>query len=105
MTKEQLIEYFDEGKNKEEFLEYLRKITDEFFDKYSKKYPKMKEDEYLYNDAMSHVVEKLDKYRNIWEERGNHDNMAKHMLLYYCFAGTPQSTIDKWKGHDGIHNI
>lgn len=97
MTKERLIEYFDEGKNKEEFLEYLRKITDEFFDKYSKKYPKMKEDEHLYNDAMSHVVEKLIKYRYIWEEKNNHDKMAKHMLLYYCFAGTPQNTIDKWK--------
>ena len=102
MTKEALIEYFDHRTNKQELLEYLAKITDEFFDKYSKKFPRMREDEYLYSDAMSHVVEKLDKYRYIWEEKDNHDKMAKHMLLYYCFAGTPQSTIDKWKGIGSI---
>lgn len=102
MTKEELIEYFDHRTNKQEFLEYLTKITDEFFNKYSKKFPRIIQDEYLYNDAMSYLVERLDKYRHIWEEKGNHDKFAWQMLLYYCFSGTPQSTLDKWKGINSI---
>jgi len=99
MEKEDLIKALDGDEEAGKMLvDYLQKIIDEFFDKYIKKYPKIEEARKdAMSDAGSHIIEKLTKYRYIWEEKNNYDKMARHMILHYYFAGTSEKTIEKWK--------
>ncbi len=99
MTKEELIKAVEgDDESGKIFVDYLRLEIDNFFDKYTKKYPGLegaRKD--AMSDAGSYVIEKLTKYRYIWEEKNNYDKMAKHMILRYYFAGTSEKTIEKWK--------
>jgi len=87
MDKENLIKALDGDEAGKILVDYLQLEIDNFFDKYTKKYPRLEEArEHAMSDAGSYIIDCLKKYKYIWEEKDNHDKMVKHLLLRYYFA-------------------
>ena len=63
MTKNELIKALDGDSDYHDiFVDYLKSVIDEFFEKYTNKYPLLKQErKYAFGDAGSYVIDILKK--------------------------------------------